>query len=111
MKGTAWEGATRVDCAIYAPFLPSGVTRNNYFHVSDWLPTLATLANTGIQFDRKLDGIDQSNMIVKGEGPYRRDIETIDQIYLTTSIIHDDFKLMNSSYAPLSKFKILLIFY
>lgn len=103
MKGLAWEGGIRVDCGIYAPWLPSGVKRDNYFHVSDWLPTLASLANTGIKFDRELDGIDLSKMISKGDGPYRQDVETIDQIYETTSLIYGDYKLMNSSYRPFSK--------
>jgi arylsulfatase A-like enzyme len=83
--------------------LPSGAKRDNYFHVSDWLPTLASLSNAGINFDRQLDGINLSRMITSGEGPYRQDIETIDQVHTVTSIIHGSFKLVNSTFLPLGK--------
>jgi hypothetical protein len=81
---------------------------NDYFHVTDWLPTLASVANTGIKFDRQLDGLDLSNMIKTGEGPFRKDVETIDEINLITSIIHNDYKLMNSSFVPLSEYLFII---
>lgn len=67
MKGVAWEGGIRVDCAVYAPWLPSGVKRDDLFHVSDWLPTLSSLANANIEIDRIFDGIDLSKMIERGK--------------------------------------------
>lgn len=98
MKGTSWEGGIRVDCVIYAPFLPSGVVRENLFHVSDWLPTLNTLAGAKIKFDRYLDGLDLSKMIQYGFGPFRTEVETIDQVYKTTSFISGKYKLVNSTF-------------
>jgi arylsulfatase A-like enzyme len=102
LKGLTWEGGIRVNAMVYASWLPSGVVRNDYFHVTDWLQTLTTLADSNIRVDRVLDGMDLSNMIIKGTGPFRKEVETIDPIYQTTSFIRNDFKLMNSSYAPLN---------
>jgi hypothetical protein len=62
------------------------------------------VANTGVEFNRPLDGIDQSNMIRYGEAPFRNQVETVDPEYFTTSLIHGDYKLMNSSYPPLSEY-------
>lgn len=42
--------------------------------------------------DRQLDGMDLSRMITSNQGPYRQDIETINQV---STIIHESYKLMN----------------
>lgn len=107
MKGLAWEGGIRVDATVYAPSLPSGVVRQDKIHITDWLQTLNSLANSGATYDRKFDGMDLSKMIKGGQGPYRKEVETIDQYMQTTSLISGKWKLMNSTFA-LTSIKIIL---
>lgn len=82
---------------IYAPFLPSGVVRKNLFHVSDFLPTLATLANADYKIETKIDGHDLSQMITKGEGPFRTDVETFEEVYGVTGLLLNGYKWINGS--------------
>lgn len=63
-----------------------------------------------MNFDRDLDGLDLSKMITSDEGPYRSDIETIDQVLTVTSIIHGHFKLVNSTFLPYGMITIILRF-
>lgn len=68
-KGSLFEGGVHVDAMIYSKLLPSytkGQNYSNLFHVSDWLPTLAGLANVEYTPDEShaLDGIDHSANIL-----------------------------------------------
>ena len=67
-KGTLYEGGVKVDAFIYSPLLPTstqGAKYTNLFHVTDWFPTLLSLA--GISYtptsNHSFDGVDHSTMI------------------------------------------------
>ncbi|KAG5680269.1 hypothetical protein PVAND_009788 [Polypedilum vanderplanki] len=96
-KESAWEGGIRTDALIYSPSLPSGVLRTQYFHISDLLPTLLTLAETNIKVKDKIDGIDLSRMIMNDMPPYRDEIVTVDDVSGYGSYIYSIFKLVNGS--------------
>ncbi|CAG9804053.1 unnamed protein product [Chironomus riparius] len=96
-KGSGWDGAIRTGAIIYAPFLPSGIIRRKFFYIGDLLPTLLNLANTNIQINKKIDGLDLSNMILYNKAPFRNEIITIDDIFGYSSFIFNGFKLVNGS--------------
>lgn len=96
-KGSGWEGAIRTGAIIYAPFLPNGVIRRKFFYIADLLPTLLKLANTDVPIDRKIDGIDLSNMILRNKRPFRNEIVTVDDVFGYSSYILYGFKLINGS--------------
>lgn len=75
----------------------SGIIRRKFFYIGDLLPTLLNLANTNIQVDTKIDGIDLSSMIVNNKGSFRNEIITIDDIFGYSSFILNGFKLVNGS--------------
>jgi len=56
-KMTLWEGGTRTPAMIHSPtYLPSGKVSNLWLHVSDWYPTILSIA--GINSTKTdLDGI------------------------------------------------------
>lgn len=82
---------------MYAPFLPSGVVRKDLFHISDLLPTLATLANADFKIDREIDGFDLSKMITTGSSSLRNEVITIDDVFGYSSFIMNGFKYVNGS--------------
>ena len=64
VKGTLWEGGTKVDSWIYSPLLSDSVKGTQYgglMHVTDWFPTLLDLA--GVTYTPRpgyaLDGYSQ----------------------------------------------------
>lgn len=99
IKGFGWEGAIRVPCILFAPWLPSGVIRKKFMHVVDLLPTLISLAEVNVTIDGIIDGIDLSNMIKNETGSFRNEIVTIDQIDGVSSLINKGYKLVNGSQA------------
>uniref|UniRef100_A0A182Q886 Sulfatase N-terminal domain-containing protein n=1 Tax=Anopheles farauti TaxID=69004 RepID=A0A182Q886_9DIPT len=49
-KESPWEGAVRGAALIWSPLLPrKGVVSNQWFHVSDWLPTLGQAAGIKVR--------------------------------------------------------------
>ncbi len=65
------EGNLRTPCIVRWPgTIPPGRVSNEHFHITDWFPTLLSMADCGdrIPTDRVIDGIDQSAFL-KGERP------------------------------------------
>ncbi|MGJ8650824.1 MAG: sulfatase-like hydrolase/transferase [Opitutaceae bacterium] len=67
-KGCTYEGGIRVPAVIR---WPAGLDHNKtaddgFFHMTDWLPTILSLAGIDAPKDIKLDGVDQSAAI-RGE--------------------------------------------
>jgi arylsulfatase B len=77
--------------------LPSGAIKTQYFHITDLLPTLLTLADAGVRVGEKIDGIDLSEMIRRDRPPYRNEIVTVDDVHGYGSYIYTTFKLVNGS--------------
>ena len=69
-KFDLFEGGVQVPAFIYAPgLLPSSVQGTSFydtFHVTDWLPTLLRLADSGYTLDDSLDGVDQLGLLFEG---------------------------------------------
>lgn len=96
-----WEGGIRVNGILYAPFLPRKQIRNKLFHVTDLLPTFASLADSDVVIDREIDGLDLSEMILEDEGPFRNEIIVTDNIFGISSLIYKQWKLVNGTFVPL----------
>ena len=63
-KGTTFEGGQRVPCVMWAPGrIPAGTTCDALCGTIDLLPTIASLTKTPLPADKKIDGIDISNLL------------------------------------------------
>ena len=59
-KWTNWEGGVRVPAFVVGPGISKNVTSDALFHITDWLPTLAKIAN--VKPKKELDGVDQTGL-------------------------------------------------
>nr|XP_006822099.1 PREDICTED: arylsulfatase B-like [Saccoglossus kowalevskii] len=74
-KHTSWEGGVRAVGFVYGDLLPRhsrGTENTGLMHITDWFPTLITLAGGNPHVGKKLYGVDQWNMIT-GEDKSGRD--------------------------------------
>jgi arylsulfatase A-like enzyme len=74
-KGSTYEGGFRVPCILRWPdHVPAGRVSAATFATIDLLPTLATLAGYAIPTDRKIHGVDQTDLLLgKSEAGARDD--------------------------------------
>jgi arylsulfatase A len=71
-KGTTFEGGQRVPCVMWAPGrIPAGTTCDKLVGTIDLLPTIAKLTGTQLPTDRKIDGLDVSELLtgVRADSP------------------------------------------
>lgn len=90
------EGGVRVDAFIRWPLaIEAGSYAGDIFHVSDLYTTLARIAGaTGsIPRDRVIDGIDQTALLLEGEGNGRRDYVYIYEGTFLRSVVKQDHKM------------------
>ncbi|KAG7461951.1 hypothetical protein MATL_G00196630 [Megalops atlanticus] len=82
-KGTYWEGGIRAVGFVHSPLLLKKGTRcQGLVHITDWYPTLVTLAEGTLEEDLDLDGYDVWEAISEGLPSPRQDIlHNIDPIY------------------------------
>ncbi|XP_036407512.1 arylsulfatase J [Megalops cyprinoides] len=82
-KGTYWEGGIRAVGFVHSPLLLKKGTRcRGLVHITDWYPTLVTLAEGTLEEDLDLDGYDVWEAISEGLPSPRQDIlHNIDPIY------------------------------
>ncbi|KAG9480254.1 hypothetical protein GDO78_011976 [Eleutherodactylus coqui] len=82
-KGTYWEGGIRAVGFVHSPFIKvKGHICKELIHITDWFPTLVTLAGGEIEEDMKLDGYDIWETISEGKRSPRIDIlHNIDPMY------------------------------
>ncbi len=75
-KGETREGGIRVPAIAWWPgMIEPGQDPLDIVQITDWFMTLASIADAtdGIPTDRVIDGIDQSGLLLLGEGKGRRD--------------------------------------
>ena len=64
-KGSCYEGGSRAPCIVRWPgHVPSGKTSNAIFATVDFMPTFANLAGFDVPRDRKIDGVDQTKLLL-----------------------------------------------
>ena len=64
-KGSPYEGGYRLPCIIRWPGkVPAGRTSGAIFATIDFLPTFANLCGFEVPADRKIDGIDQTKLLI-----------------------------------------------
>jgi arylsulfatase A len=70
-KGTTFEGGQRVPCVMWAPGrIPADTTCDQLCGTIDLLPTIAKLTDAPLPTDKKIDGLDISNLLAgSNEGP------------------------------------------
>ncbi|MEE2936987.1 MAG: sulfatase [Planctomycetota bacterium] len=61
-KGTTFEGGQRVPCLIRGPGIPAGTVCDELTGTIDLLPTIAALTGTALPKERKIDGLDVSDL-------------------------------------------------
>ena len=72
-KGSPYEGGYRLPCIARWPgHVPAGRTSDAIFATIDFLPTFAKLAGFDVPSDRRIDGIDQTELLL-GERNTGRD--------------------------------------
>ena len=63
-KGSCYEGGCRVPCIVRWPGkVPAGATSDAIFATIDFMPTFAKIAGYPIPDDRKIDGVDQTDLL------------------------------------------------
>ncbi|XP_058462252.1 arylsulfatase B-like isoform X2 [Malaya genurostris] len=101
-KNTPWEGSTRTFAALWSPLLREQQRVSNQFvHISDWLPTLASAAGIDVPqagLYTEIDGIDQWEALSYDTGnPRRVVLNMIDEIFGYSSYMEKGFKYVNGS--------------
>ncbi|MGB0257267.1 MAG: sulfatase-like hydrolase/transferase, partial [Coraliomargarita sp.] len=75
-KGETWDGGIRTPGLAWWPgVIEGGQDPMDIIHVTDWFTTMARIggAQASIPNDRIVDGIDQTSLVLNGEGYGRRD--------------------------------------
>ena len=64
-KGSCYEGGYRLPCIVRWPGkVPAGRTSDAIFATVDFMPTFAKLAGFEVPTDRRIDGIDQTGLLL-----------------------------------------------
>lgn len=90
------EGGVRTDAFIRWPgVIEAGSAAGDIFHVSDLFTTLARIAGATdfIPRDRVIDGVDQTALLLEGEGNGRRDYVYVYEGPVLRSVVKGEFKM------------------
>ncbi|XP_053684375.1 arylsulfatase B-like [Sabethes cyaneus] len=99
-KYSPWEGAVRTPAFIWSPLLGrEGRISDQWFHTSDWLPTLARVAGIeNIPSGSVIDGQEQWQALLNPNQHVRNVIlNNIDRIHHYSSYIKDGWKYINGT--------------
>ncbi|XP_037296703.1 arylsulfatase J isoform X2 [Manduca sexta] len=96
LKMSPFEGGTRVVGLVWsASFNNSNHLWNGYMHVTDWLPTILSMAKGNSP--KNINGIDQWHNIQFNEDSKREEMFEIDDYTGYASITSGDFKLVTGN--------------
>ncbi|MEM1411842.1 MAG: sulfatase-like hydrolase/transferase [Pseudomonadota bacterium] len=90
------EGGIRVDAFVRWPAaIEGGTAAGDIVHVSDLFTTFARVGDAmdEVPTDRVIDGIDQTPLLLKGEGHSRRDYVYVYQNEFLRAIVKQEFKM------------------
>uniref|UniRef100_A0A0B7A305 Sulfatase N-terminal domain-containing protein n=2 Tax=Arion vulgaris TaxID=1028688 RepID=A0A0B7A305_9EUPU len=95
-KMTLWQGGVRGVGFIHSPLLQKqGYVNSNLMHVVDWLPTIYNLAGGNPSDLQNIDGIDQTDVILKNAATNRTEVLlNIDPIDKNEALIFGDYKII-----------------
>jgi arylsulfatase len=102
-KNDFLEGGVRVPAFAYWPgVIESGQVVGDIVHVTDLFTTFARLggAKNRIPTDRVIDGIDQTALLLKGDGHGRRDYVYIYQGPVLSAVVKQQYKRHFAGSAP-----------
>jgi arylsulfatase len=102
-KNDFLEGAVRVPAFAYWPgVIESGQVVGDIVHVTDLFTTFARLGGNmdRIPTDRVIDGIDQTALLLKGDGHGRRDYVYIYQGPVLSAVVKQQYKRHFAGAAP-----------
>ncbi|XP_077512968.1 arylsulfatase B-like [Amblyomma americanum] len=99
-KATLWEGGIRCAALVWSPLLKNSPrVSSQLMHISDWLPTLYSVAGGDVHGLGPLDGVDQWHALSKGGQPPRKELlHDIHRDAGHASLRHGDYKLVIGSY-------------
>lgn len=99
MKYTLYEGGVRGVALLWSPRLrKTARVSDELMHITDWLPTLYSIAGGDVRDLGQIDGFDQWCML-NGSLPSARDrlLLNIDEVSKTEGAIYKQFKLLRGS--------------
>jgi len=99
MKYTLYEGGVRGVAALWSPRLRKAArVCNELIHISDWLPTLYSVAGGDLRDLGEIDGLDQWCTLSQGY-PRTRDqmLLNIDEVSKTEGAIYKQYKLVRGT--------------
>lgn len=74
-KNTNYEGGVRVPCIVKWPGkIRPGSSHDGLMHITDFYPTLASIAGASLEQELPLDGMDLSSMILEGVESSRTEV-------------------------------------
>ncbi|XP_022918215.1 arylsulfatase B-like [Onthophagus taurus] len=100
IKGSLWEGGVRSVAFISSQlFLQRGRVSTDLIHVTDWLPTILSAANSEVNlFDLDIDGVDLwSSLNYNFDTTRRSTLINIDEKNRNAALILSSFKLIVGS--------------
>jgi len=95
-KAEHLEGGIRVDAFVrWNGVIEAGSAAGDIIHVADLYTTFARIgqATKHIPTDRVIDGVDQTALLLEGEGNSRRDYVYVYEGPLLRSVVKQDFKM------------------
>ena len=94
-KGSCYEAGYRVPCIVRWPGkVPAGGVSEAIFATIDFLPTFATLAGFDIPDDRKIDGVDQTDLLLGKSETGARD----NFLYLDNAVRQGQWKYLRGKH-------------
>ncbi|KAJ8680582.1 hypothetical protein QAD02_016369 [Eretmocerus hayati] len=99
IKDTMFEGGVRGAACVFSPLIerPARIS-NGLMHISDWYPTLYSIAGGDLRHIHNIDGLDQWSMITSGSESKRRDLLlNIDEARGMEGAISGNYKLIRGA--------------